>query len=142
MTKKELSQLYHLNREIRQQRKRLEELEAIAESSTAKITGMPFGTDVSDKIGNYAAEIADLKAIIELNLQRCWYELNKLNRYINSIDDSLMRQILTYRYINGLTWQQIAYNIGEHDEQYPRKLHNKFLKNNKVDEKDEKIMLI
>jgi len=35
--------------------------------------------------------------------------------------------ILTYRYISGLTWQQIAFNIGEHDEQYPRRKHNKFL---------------
>lgn len=137
MTKKELSQLYYLNREIEQQKERLKELEAAATNATARITGMPFGTNVSDKIGNFAAEIADLKALIELNIQKCWYELNKLNRYINSIDDSLMRQLLTYRYINGLTWQQIAYNIGDHDEQYPRRLHNRFLKNNKFDEKDE-----
>jgi len=53
--------------------------------------------------------------------------INRLNRFINSVGDSEMRQILTYRYISGLTWQQIAFNIGEHDEQYPRRKHNRFL---------------
>jgi len=36
------------------------------------------------------------------------------------VEDSEMRQILTYKYISGLTWQQI-------DEQYPRRKHNRFL---------------
>jgi hypothetical protein len=69
----------------------------------------------------------DLKNLLSLNLQKCFYELNRLNRFINSVEDSELRQILTYRYISGITWQQIAFNIGEHDEQYPRQKHNKFL---------------
>ena len=44
-----------------------------------------------------------------------------------AIDDSLMRQIMTYRYIDGDTWQMIAARIGEWDEQYPRRLHNRYL---------------
>lgn len=112
MTRKELSQLYFLNKEIEQNKRRLEELEAIAEGCTAQITGMPHATGVHDKIGDYSAEIADLRDLIALNMQRCWYELNKLERYIQSIDDSQMRQILTLRYINGLNWQQVAFSIG------------------------------
>jgi hypothetical protein len=57
---------------------------------------------------------------MSLNLQKCFYELNRLNRFIYSVEDSEMRQILTYKYISGLTWQQI-------DEQYPRRKHNRFL---------------
>lgn len=48
MTKKELSQLYFLNREIEEQQRRLSELEAVAESCTATITGMPKAHSVSD----------------------------------------------------------------------------------------------
>ena len=39
-----------------------------------------------------------------------------------------MRMILTLRYIQGLTWQKIAYAIGEYDEQYRRRKHNAFFK--------------
>lgn len=112
MTVKELSQLYYLNREIERDKQRLAELEAAAESDTAKITGMPHGSGAGDKIGRYAADIADLRALIELNIQKCWYEFSRLNRYIAGIDDSLIRQILTLRFVNGLPWQQVAMSIG------------------------------
>ena len=129
MTKKELSQLYYLKKEIIEQQKRLSELEALSTICTAKITGLPNGNGVSDKIANYATEIADLKSLLDLNLKKCFYELNRLNKFIQSVDDSQMRMILTLRYIQGLTWQKIAYAIGEYDEQYRRRKHNAFLKN-------------
>lgn len=137
MTRKELSQLYYLNREIVQLQIRLQELECLATSCTVHITGLPRSHGIGDKLGKYVAEIADLKSLLDLNLKKCFYELNRLNRYIQSIDDSEMRQILTLRYINGLSWQQVAFSIGESDEQYPRRKHNRFLKQSKVDENDE-----
>ena len=85
MTKQELSQLYYLNREIENLKNRIAELECIAISSTSEITGMPHATGISDKIGKYAAEIVDLKELLDLNLKKCFYELNRLNRYIESI---------------------------------------------------------
>lgn len=141
MTKKELSQLYYLNREIGQLQIRLAELECLATSCTANITGMPKASGISDKLSKYVAEIADLKCLLDLNLKKCFYELNRLNRYIQGLEDSEMRMILSLRYVNGLSWQQIAYSIGENDEQYPRRKHNKFLKENKVDENDERKLI-
>lgn len=129
MTKKELSQLYWLNREIEEQQRRLQELESLATSCTSPITGMPKSKGIIDKLSEYVAEIADLKWLIDLNLQKCFFELNRLNRFINTVEDSEMRLILSLRYINGLSWQQIAYSIGEWDEQYPRRKHNIFIKN-------------
>ena len=112
MTKKELSQLYYLKKEIKEQQKRLAELEAAAAGCTKKITGLPSGRGVSDKLGKYAAQIADLRALLDLNLKKCFYELNKLDRYIQSVDDSLVRQIMTYRFINCYSWGKIAWQIG------------------------------
>lgn len=112
MTKKELSQLYYLKKEIRQLEQRIKELETVATGCTAKITGLPHGTGINDKIGNYAAQIADLKALLDLNLKKCFYELNRLDRYIQSVDDPLLRQIMTYRFINGYSWSKIAYTVG------------------------------
>ncbi len=112
MTKKELSQLYYLRKEIKEQQRRLSELEALATNCTAKITGLPNGNGVSDKIANYATEIADLKSLLDLNLKKCFYELNRINRFISGIDDSLIRQIILYRFENLMSWKQIEIAIG------------------------------
>lgn len=112
MTLKELSQLYYLNREIEMDKKRLQELEVLAVSISPNLTGMPRSPGVSDKVGRYAAEIADLKGIIEAKHQQCLYERSRLERYIASIDDSLLRQVLTYRFVNGLPWEQVAACVG------------------------------
>lgn len=129
MTKKELSQLYYLKKEIKEQQRRLSELEALATSPCAKITGLPNGNGVSDKIANYATEIADLKSLLDLKLKKCFYELNRLDRFISSVKDSEMRIILTLRYSQGLSWQQIAQNMGVlGDGSTERKKHNRFLK--------------
>lgn len=128
ITKRELSQLYYLSREIKRDKRRLKELEALAEGTTQHLTGMPIAPGFGDKTARYAIEIMELKEIIECNMRRCMIEYNRLIRFISSVEDSQMRQILTLRYLNGLTWQRIATEIGETDESYPRRKHNKFLK--------------
>lgn len=129
MTKKELSQLYYLEKEIKEQQKRIKELETTATSCSSKIAGVPSGTGNSDKIGNYAAQIADLKSLLDLNLRKYFYELNRLNHYIQSVEDSQMRMILTLRYVRGLTWRQIAKSMGvAGDGSTERKKLDRFLK--------------
>jgi len=131
MTKKELSQLYYLNREIEEQHRRLQELEDIATSCTTQITGMPHISGISDKIGKYAAEIADLKGLLDLNLKKCFYELHKLNRYIQSIEDSQMRMILSLRYVNGFAWEQVAASISVYATEFSvKQAAHRYLKNN------------
>ncbi len=127
MTKKELSQLYYLKKEIKELKRRISEIEAAATNCHPQITALPYEGVISDKTGAYAAQIADLKSQLELNLKKCFDELKRLDNYIQSVEDSQMRTILTLRYIRGLSWQKIAYAIGEHDEQYPRRKHNAFL---------------
>lgn len=39
-------------------------------------------------------------------------QLAAVEQYINSVEDSRMRRILTYRYIDGLSWQQVAWKMG------------------------------
>lgn len=137
MTKKELSQLYWLNREIEADKRKLEELRLAAVSATAKITGLPHVTGVRDKVGEIAVLIEEQGRLIELKKKQTVIEYNRLMRYINSVDDSLMRQILTLRYVNGLSWQQVAFSIGESDESYPRRKHNEFLRKSKSAENAE-----
>ena len=131
MTKKELSQLYYLKKEIRQLEQRIKELETVATSCTSKITGLPHGTGINDKIGNYTAQIADLKCLLDLNLKKCFYELNRLDRYIQSVDDPLLRQIMTYRFISGYSWKKIAFQVGgNNSEDGLKKRLYRYLANN------------
>lgn len=130
MTKKELSQLYYLNREIEYMQGRIQELECLATSSTQKITGMPFVAGISDMVSKYAAEIADLNGLLDLNLKKCFYELNRLNRYIQSVENTEMRMILSLRYINNLSWEQVAASISSClSGESIRKAHDRFLIN-------------
>ena len=111
MTLKELSQLYYLNREIEMDRQRLRELEC--KTVPASLTGgKRTCAKRADTVGAQAAEIADLRGVIEAKHQQCLYERSRLERYISSIDDSLLRQIFTYRFINGLPWRQVAACVG------------------------------
>ena len=112
MTSRELKNLYYLKKEIKQQQRRIAELEAAATNCSAKITGLPSGKGISDKIGNYAAQIADLKALLDLNLKKCFYEFNRLNRYIEEVEEPLIKQIMIYRFENQMSWMQIEKAMG------------------------------
>ena len=112
MTIRELSQLYHLNREVEMEQQRLESLRAKAESATTQLTGMPGAHNAGSKVEYYGSEIVDLEGIILAKRQQCIHERNRLERYINDIDDSLTRQIFRLRFINGLGWEQVAACIG------------------------------
>lgn len=137
LTKKELSQLYWLNREIEEEKRKLSELEAAAAGCTAKITGLPHVSGVHDKIGDLGILIAEQRDLINLKVRQSVIEYNRLNRYIASVDDAQMRMILSLRYVNGLSWQQVAFSMGETDESYPRRKHNVFLRKSEVAENAE-----
>lgn len=127
MTKEELSQLYWLNREIEREERRLKELEAAATDTSAKITGLPRMGGLTDKT-EIAVEIADSKKIIETKKKLCLIEYNRLMRYIANVPDSLMRQILTYRHIEGMNWYRVARAIGGgNTADGVRKAHDRFL---------------
>ena len=112
MTLQELSQLYYLKREIAMDRERLAELEQKALPGAQVLSGMPGSPNVGDKLAKYAVEIADLRAVIEAKCRRCLAEQQRLEKYIAGIEDSFIRQIFTCRFVDGLTWQQVAQKLG------------------------------
>ena len=114
MTVKELSQLYWLTREIEADQRRLEELEQAAGApSSSNLTGMPHAPNRNDsKVERLAAEIVDLQAIIAARQIQCIHERARLERWISEIPDSLTRQIFQHRFVDGLTWVQVALRVG------------------------------
>ena len=102
-----LKQIRYLRGEVDQLSQRIAGLDAALQAGTPR-----------------AAEVGRLWRARRL---RCMEQLGALYAWIDDIDDSLMRQIVSLRYIDGRTWQQVAESIGERDEQYPRRLHNRWL---------------
>lgn len=134
-----LSQLYYLTQEVERDELRLRELRAAAEKSTQQITGMPGAGGEGDRVGRYAIEIAELRRRLEEKQRACFCELTRLEDFIASVEDSQMRIILTLRYVQRMSWQRVATEMGETDESYPRRKHWAFLQ--KAAENAEKYML-
>ncbi|MEG1061639.1 MAG: hypothetical protein RSD35_06845 [Oscillospiraceae bacterium] len=126
MTKKELMRLRWLNREIESEKERLAQLKSAATDISPKITGLPHVGVVANKTA-IAAKIADSRDIIDTKVLRSIAEYNRLNRYIASIDDSYIRQILTLRYVDGLSWVAVAFHMGGSEDSV-RKTHDRFLR--------------
>lgn len=113
MTLRELSQLYYLNREIERDKRELERLKWESVSPrTQRLTGMPHGIGYENIMEQKIAAIADLEGLIRAKMTQCIYERNRLERYIADIPDSLTRQIFALRFINGMSWVQVAMHVG------------------------------
>ena len=76
----------------------------------------------------FGARLIALRRRLVFRRNCCMAQLEALCAFIDQIDDSRMRQIMVGRYIDGITWKEVAARIGERDEQFPRRLHNRFLK--------------
>ena len=111
MTRRELSQLYYLRREINSDRERLAKLEAAATSASPSNGGGRGSGTPTDRT-SIAVEISELKSLIYEKICREEKELLRLMNYISGIEDSLTRQILTARFIDNLSWTAVAVRVG------------------------------
>jgi len=116
----QLKQLRYLKGEVILLTQRIERLEA-------EITGNARCRWRGRAALEHGAQLATLRDALAARRATCMAQLIALHRYIDAIDDSRMRQIMAGRYVDGLSWKEVAARIGERDEQYPRRLHNRFL---------------
>lgn len=135
MTNKELSQYYWIRREIEADEKRLITLREKTKSpKTTNLTGMPPGGGNRDALGDAVAEMTDLEAIIAAKQIQCIHERQRIERFICSVPDSMTRQVLTYRCIDGMTWREVAGAMGHRmSEENARQIFHRALKNREED---------
>ena len=121
-----LSQVTALKREIDDLSQRIAALEWEARGCRGRISGLPHPRAETESAIAAKAEV--LRAKMDARRLERMEELGRLYAFIDDISNARLRLIFSLRYLDGLTWQQIAFKIGEYDEQIPRRLHNQALK--------------
>ena len=121
-----LSQVTALKREIDDLSQRIATLEWEARGCRGRISGLPRPRAETESA--IAAKAEALRAKMDARRLERMNELGNLYAFIDDIPNARLRLIFSLRYLDGLTWQQIAFKIGEYDEQIPRRLHNQALK--------------
>ena len=89
---------------------------------TVKISGFPE-MEYQTKLGR----LKRLRMRLELADDQLLELLVGVEEYIESIEDSRMRMIMRYRYMDGMTWRQIAKAVGGVTEEAVRIEHARFL---------------
>lgn len=113
MKKNELSKLYWIQKEVRLWNSKLQELEASDGVGSPTLTAAPAH---SGKISDITAQIAIQRAEIKIQIEKLKLSAAKAEKeilqYIQDIPDPYIRQIMTYRCIDNLHWEQIADRMG------------------------------
>lgn len=132
MDRVKLKQIQHLKSEIHR-------LQKIADDKTVPLhdivkgssPNFPYSKTVFHIEGICEPEVSEKLDRINDKIKRKVHELIKLREeiidWIMEIEESRLRQIFIMRYIEGSTWEQISMNFGSTDEQYARKIHDRFL---------------
>lgn len=76
-----------------------------------EINDMPHGTEQKD-LSDYIVKLNDLEQKL-INTQKIKIELyTRILEEIENLDNETEREVLTYRYIRGYSWEQICEEIG------------------------------
>ena len=127
MTKERLNQLGWLKLEIEELANRIRRIESALSGRASRIDGMAWLGGAKDFMGDLAPELCDLKDRLNERKSAALTEGAELQSFIATIDDSLVRLIFTLRYIDGLSWHQVAWRLGGNTSDSVRMTHNRYL---------------
>jgi len=129
MTVRELSKLYYLHKLIERDTIKLSELEAQLQPGGMNISGMPRNPSPENMMEKIVPLIIEIKERIEKQQEQYIRERITIEEYIQSVDDYQIRLIMSYRFVDLMTWQQIALLIGGNNTaDSVRKACNRYLK--------------
>ena len=145
MTKEELEKYLYLEGEVAVLENQIEEVKGkineyrTSDSVKASQTEFPYTQHSVSVSGIAEKDYADAQKLcdelielkLELGIRKIERdrEYRELHRRIQSIDSSLFRQILTYKFIENLEWEEVAACISDHDTgDGIRKKFERFLK--------------
>lgn len=112
MTLEDLNQHLELVNELKKAKDMLQSLWNAAYPGGQVLTGMPHAPGVKDKIGDLAADIADLETEIEQMQKQVDESAKGVTAFISTIPDVQTRMIFKIRFCRGYEWKQVALVLG------------------------------
>lgn len=85
----------------------------------------------SDKVGNLACKLSELRDLYELKLEELYIQRTRIERFINNIGDAEIRCIVRYRSVSLKTWEEIGDKLGYDRRTVSRKYYN-YINNGKI----------
>jgi hypothetical protein len=133
MTRQKLKQVRYLTREIGLLQNQIASLEATVVTDCVKGSDPrhPYTERAFFITGFDRAEHARKMDRLKRKMQRRVDDLLDLRaeiiEWVEGIEDSLLRQIIVLRHVNGLSWRQVAREIGgRNTAESIRKLHDRY----------------
>lgn len=90
--------------------------------------GTPNAGEISDKTGRGAVSIVELDEVISAEIQNLKQLLTEIRSTISKVQDANERNLLTYYYICGFTWEQTAVQMSYSYVHVVKNLHPAALK--------------
>ena len=126
MTKSDLEQIYYLNRELKMWETELERVRCKSLVGSP-LPGNSHGSGVSDKVADRAERIIELENRIIAKRDEIQRLRDEAVACIESIQDSLTRQIIYYRCVSLMSWRRVAYEVGGNNtEESVKKIYYRF----------------
>ena len=72
-----------------------------------KIEGFPYA-----EYGRLKERLYNRKATLQSLENEIMDKIDEIEKFIKSVDDSRMRRIISFRFIDGMTWEQVGINMG------------------------------
>ena len=138
MTAKEyLNQAYHIDHRIESKLSQIESLKNLATRVTSVFSDMPHSSSSDNqRLEKTIAEIIDLENEVSTDIGRLINLKREIKNIINQVQNEKYRILLELRYLNFLTWEQIAVNLN-FSIQHTYRIHDKALKKISIFLKDE-----
>lgn len=112
VTVNDLQQLFYLSKMIDRMKDQLEDLREKLDLHSPTISDMPKAPGSKDKIGDIVPEIVDKTRELEAEIQELERRSDELHAFIRQVPNIRIRLIMTYRYIDQLSWMEVAHKIG------------------------------
>lgn len=112
MTLDDLNRHLDLIIELKKAQDMLQSLWNAAYPGGQVLTGMPHASGVKDKVGDLAADIADLEDEIEHLQSQVDESAQRVMAFISAIPDVQTRMIFRIRFCRGYEWKQVARVLG------------------------------
>lgn len=115
MTRNELNRLRSIKGEITKNERKLKVMREKINRLTQELSDMPKSPNASDNMGEIIAQMVDLERLIALEQEKAIIEEKRMMAFISKIPDSRTRQIFDLRFLECLSWAEVAANVSPYE---------------------------